>query len=66
MILLNEGLVEQAGSPDDIYRSPQTPFAATFVGRSIEVTDYSLFKGFGEEENKEIHGAAKIRHGIAG
>lgn len=32
VVVLHEGRVEQAGSPDEIYDRPQTPFVASFVG----------------------------------
>ena len=32
--LLNEGHLEQAGSPEDLYQDPQTLFVAGFVGRA--------------------------------
>ena len=32
--VLNSGRVEQVGAPHEIYRRPQTPFVASFVGRS--------------------------------
>jgi ABC-type Fe3+/spermidine/putrescine transport system ATPase subunit len=34
IILLNEGHIEQEGVPTDLYHSPRTPFAATFLGAS--------------------------------
>ncbi|HEX3593901.1 MAG TPA: sulfate/molybdate ABC transporter ATP-binding protein [Polyangiaceae bacterium] len=32
VVLLNEGKVEQAGSPHDLYDHPATPFVASFLG----------------------------------
>jgi ABC-type sugar transport system ATPase subunit len=32
IVVMREGLVEQIGSPDEIYRQPATPFVATFIG----------------------------------
>ena len=32
VLLMNEGQIEQAGSPIDIYQNPRTLFAATFIG----------------------------------
>ncbi|MEM4315819.1 MAG: ABC transporter ATP-binding protein [Nitrososphaerota archaeon] len=32
MAIMNSGLIEQTGRPDDIYNEPQTLFAARFVG----------------------------------
>ena len=32
MIVMNTGVIEQVGTPDEIYRTPETIFAARFVG----------------------------------
>ena len=32
VVLMNAGRIEQVASPQDIYRSPATPFAARFIG----------------------------------
>ena len=32
VVVMSDGWVEQIGSPADIYRTPRTPFVATFVG----------------------------------
>ncbi len=32
VVVMNRGLVEQAGSPEEIYRAPKTRFVATFIG----------------------------------
>jgi ABC-type Fe3+/spermidine/putrescine transport system ATPase subunit len=32
LVVLNDGRVEQIGTPDEIYRTPASPFAARFVG----------------------------------
>ena len=40
MIVMNEGLVEQIGSPLDVYERPETLFAAQFIGSpSMNVVD---------------------------
>lgn len=49
IIIVNKGRIEQAGSPVEIYQSPQTPFVADFIGESVKVEDYTRFKGFGGE-----------------
>lgn len=46
IIITNHGRIEQAGTPVEIYKSPETPFVAQFVGRSTVVTDYEQLKGF--------------------
>jgi iron(III) transport system ATP-binding protein len=32
IVVMNEGVIEQVGTPSDIYRHPTTPFVADFVG----------------------------------
>ncbi|MEE8352511.1 MAG: putative 2-aminoethylphosphonate ABC transporter ATP-binding protein [Rhodospirillales bacterium] len=32
IVVMNEGVIEQVGSPEDIYRRPANPFVADFVG----------------------------------
>ncbi|KXB43657.1 hypothetical protein HMPREF3188_01439 [Tissierellia bacterium KA00581] len=33
IILINKGVVQQIGTPEEIYRTPKNPFVANFVGR---------------------------------
>lgn len=51
IIITNHGSIEQMGTPLEIYKSPQTPFVAQFIGESNQIEDYTIFKGF--EENGE-------------
>lgn len=46
IIIINEGSLEQKGTPSDIYKHPQTPFVAKFIGSSAVLEDVSGFKGF--------------------
>lgn len=46
IIVINEGRVEQAGSPVKIYQNPETPFVAGFIGTSAVVNNLCCFKGF--------------------
>ena len=46
IIITNRGRVEQAGVPIEIYQAPRTPFVAKFIGESVQVQDYTIFKGF--------------------
>jgi iron(III) transport system ATP-binding protein len=32
IVVMNQGVIEQVGTPEDIYRTPATPFVADFVG----------------------------------
>lgn len=33
IVVMNHGVIEQIGTPEEIYRTPSTPFVADFVGR---------------------------------
>jgi len=33
VVVMNQGVIEQIGTPQDIYESPATPFVAAFVGK---------------------------------
>ena len=46
IIVTNLGRVEQMGRPAQIYREPNTPFVAKFIGDSTVITDYDRLKGF--------------------
>ena len=46
IIITNHGRIEQLGTPMEIYKSPDTPFVAQFIGRSSVVEHYDKLKGF--------------------
>lgn len=46
IIVTNHGRIEQVGTPQEIYKTPQTPFVAQFIGNSTIVDNYSKLKGF--------------------
>ncbi len=46
IIVTNQGRVEQIGAPADIYKTPQTPFVAEFIGQSAIIEDYYKLEGF--------------------
>ena len=48
IIVTNHGRVEQAGTPLEIYRNPQTAFTASFFGQAGYLNDYHSFKKFDE------------------
>lgn len=50
--VMNEGRIEQVGSPDEVYHRPITPFVYNFLG------NVNLFHGRIDEENPAIHDAA--------
>lgn len=46
IIIINEGRLEQMGSPVEIYKKPETSFVAQFIGTSDVIEDFRGFKGF--------------------
>lgn len=46
IIVTNNGTIEQAGTPTDIYKHPQTPFVAQFIGNSTVVHGCHQLTGF--------------------
>ena len=53
ILITNHGRIEQSGVPIEIYQSPKTPFVAKFIGDSVQVPDYTIFKGFEDYESHE-------------
>lgn len=53
IIITNKGQIEQKGSPIEIYKNPETPFVAQFIGESNLIEDYTKLKGFEVEEKKD-------------
>ncbi|WP_019638458.1 sulfate/molybdate ABC transporter ATP-binding protein [Paenibacillus fonticola] len=49
IMIINQGRLEQKGTPWDIYKDPYTPFVASFVGQSTLVEKASDLKGFETE-----------------
>ncbi|MNI07200.1 Sulfate/thiosulfate import ATP-binding protein CysA [compost metagenome] len=48
IMIINQGRIEQMGAPIDIYKNPQTPFVAGFIGESNQLEQVSGLKGFGD------------------
>lgn len=46
IMIINQGSVEQKGTPWDIYQSPNTPFVAEFIGESTIISDLDSLRGF--------------------
>lgn len=51
IIITNKGRIEQKGSPIDIYKNPDTPFVAQFIGQSTIISEYGQLKGFEQVRN---------------
>ncbi len=56
IIVTNLGVVEQKGTPAEIYKNPLTPFVAHFIGESSVIENAGIFKGFKDlyEDKKSI------------
>jgi sulfate/thiosulfate transport system ATP-binding protein len=48
IMIINQGRLEQKGSPYEIYKNPETPFVAGFIGESNLLEDISQLKGFSD------------------
>lgn len=46
IIVTNQGRVEQAGTPAELYAHPATAFVARFIGTSVPVANYGDFRFF--------------------
>lgn len=46
IIIMNQGRLEQKGTPWEIYKQPSTAFVAGFIGESNVVEDLSVLRGF--------------------
>lgn len=53
IIITNKGRIEQIGTPSQVYRNPETSFAASFFGQPSIFKDYSRFRTFEEIEGAE-------------
>lgn len=53
IMIINQGRLEQKGTPWDIYKEPKTPFVATFIGESTVVENARELKA-----SRKLPGAA--------
>ena len=53
IIITNHGRIEQMGTPMEIYKAPDTPFVAQFIGRSSVVNEYDRLCGFDRTEGAD-------------
>lgn len=49
IMIINQGRLEQKGTPWQVYKEPQTPFVASFLGESNLLSDISGLVGFESE-----------------
>lgn len=50
ILIINKGHVEQSGPPTTVYQKPATPFVAQFLGETMRIDNYAVFRGFHLEE----------------
>ncbi len=55
IVVMNQGRIEQAGTPDEVYQNPATPFVYEFLG------DVNLFHGRGYARPHEVE---LFRHAV--
>ncbi|WP_127530583.1 sulfate/molybdate ABC transporter ATP-binding protein [Paenibacillus kobensis] len=58
IMIINKGRLEQKGTPWDIYKSPETPFVAGFIGESTIVENVGAIRGF--EDATKIPGTKAL------
>ena len=58
--LFNEGLIEQAGSPEEMYFSPRSRFAASFLGES-NILNGTVHSSDGQSVLLDFQGSARMR-----
>lgn len=44
IVVLNSGVIDQYGAPEEIYSEPRTKFVAKFIGKSNWIGDNSMFR----------------------
>lgn len=52
IMIINKGRLEQKGSPWEIYKNPETPFVASFIGESTIIDKVEKLKGFENAASK--------------
>ncbi len=60
VILMNGGHIEQIGSPETLYDSPQTRFAASFIGEA-SLTPCRIVEAAGEDVLVDVGADIKVR-----
>ena len=53
IIVTNQGRVEQAGTPQELYSRPETEFVVRFIGNSLSITNFDRFR-FSEKYDDEV------------
>ncbi|MBD7911320.1 MULTISPECIES: sulfate ABC transporter ATP-binding protein [Clostridium] len=58
IIVTNRGVIEQMGTPIQIYKNPKTPFVTQFIGESNVIEGHRKLKGFSDDN---LGGKAIVR-----
>ena len=66
VVLMREGRIEQAGTPDDLYQRPRTEFAARFFGHVNEIEGVVERRECGRAYVRLDGGAIVLIDGLAG
>jgi multiple sugar transport system ATP-binding protein len=63
VVVMRDGIIEQQGSPMEIYLKPTNIFVATFIGApSMNILDATLFPDFVEFEGQKLYLKKRISH----
>jgi iron(III) transport system ATP-binding protein len=63
IVVMNQGRIEQVGTPEDIYRHPATPFIANFVGSMNFLKGIAIEGGYVRVGAVEFAAGAALRPG---
>ena len=63
IVVMNEGRIEQVGTPMEVYRDPASPFVADFVGRINVLPATSEGAGPGAHRRAQLRVHARRRRG---
>jgi sulfate transport system ATP-binding protein len=64
VVVMNQGRIEQVGTPDQIYDAPATPFVFSFVGESSKLS-VKILDGFGQIDGGPALPVAAGSRGLA-
>lgn len=59
VVIMNNGVIEQEGSPRDIYQRPANEFVATFIGRA-NILDAKVIRNVETKVELDIHGVVYL------
>jgi len=66
IVVMNQGVIEQVGTPQDVYERPATPFVAEFIGKVNVLPARALGQGRFRVGRLELQGAAHCDAHVAG